>query len=358
METNKNQQKKPARSKWKKVALVIFLDTVLLAASLLTFAYYHHVKPREISAAPVVIERPTEAPTAVATPTPDTEAEVTPEPTEAPPLTWKEKFADKFSDSGVVLTENSYISENTHITITRHVVQTERPYKDKMYSYDVIFYVADIYITDVEQFSSAFAKGEYQPGAREATLSQIMNANGIIGVNGDNYGSRSVGLVIRNGAVYRDTLYGNDVMVLYYDGTMVPYMLGEVNVSDIIANGPYQAWEFGPVLVKDGQIANSAQSSNYINADNPRTAIGYYEPGHYCMVVVEGREPTDSLGADINLLSQIMFDLGCESAYNLDGGQTSAMAFNGDYVNIRAGGGRLGNDTILILDPNFTTGGQ
>ncbi|MBN2878782.1 MAG: phosphodiester glycosidase family protein [Clostridia bacterium] len=353
----KKDTQKKAMPKAMKTVLVIVADLIMIGVFLCTFAYFHHVRPHKSTEAPVVIVRPTEAPAAIVETTPGPSTGEDAQPTEVVPLTWKEKFADKFTDGEVIRTENSYISANTHVTITKHETTVQREYNKTMVNYPLVYYVADIYITDVEQFGAVFAKGEYLPGSSASTLNQVVGNNGVIGINGDNYGSRQIGLVIRNGVLYRQDLYPGDVMVLYYDGTMEPIYYSDVDVNSIVAKGPYQAWSFGPIFVKDGQQVISPQREDYIDQDNPRTSIGYFEPGHYCMVVVEGRSDT-SIGANSTEISQIFLDLGCESAYNLDGGGTSAMVFNGEYVNERAGGGRNSNDTIVIFDPDFAKDGE
>ena len=341
---------------WKKLVLVVIADIALLAASLLTYAYFHHVKPDTNMPEPIIIERPTEAPTAVpAEVTPDPNAEATPEPTAAV-LTWKQKFADKFSDE-IILTENSYISEFTHVTITKYETTVKGWYNSTEIDYPVIYYVTDIYITDIEQLSTTFAKGIYQPKTYAWSLPQVQAANGVVGINGDNYGSRVESLVIRNGALHRDALYDGDVLVLNYDGTMDAYFQNEVNVATILTKSPYQAWSFGPVIVRDGQKVDSPQQEDYINAKNPRSAVGYYEPGHYCFVAVEGRSD-ESVGADINMLADIFVSLGCQIAYNMDGGATSSLVFGNGYVNELAEGGRRSTDTIVITDPYYRSGGQ
>ena len=65
---------------------------------------------------------------------------------------------------------------------------------------------------------------------------------------------------------------------------------------------------------------------------NPRTAIGQIGEGHYVMVVSDGRTD-ESAGLSVYELAQVMADLGCETAYNLDGGGSSTMYFNGAVVN-------------------------
>ena len=339
--------------KVQKVIITILLDILLLGVCILTFFYFHSFKPKELDMEPIIITRPTATPAPAATPATDIETEQS--PTAEPVLTWEEKFADKFtSDGSVIQTDTSYISENTHITITKVETTIERDFKGQMVDYPVLYYLADIYITDIEQFSTAMPNDEY--GTSGSTLKQVVSHNGVVGVNGDNYCGlgRNSGLVIRNGAYLRDNLLeGADILVLYYDGSMEVYLYEEIDMNQIIAKGAYQAWCFGPALLINGQPYRSPQQSDYIDQLNPRTAIGYYEPGHYCMVVVEGRDPSPSSGMSVGELSELFYQLGCQNAYNMDGGATSAMVFGGSYMNVRAGGGRHSTDTILILDPDY-----
>ena len=79
---------------------------------------------------------------------------------------------------------------------------------------------------------------------------------------------------------------------------------------------------------------------------NPRTVIGYYEPGHYCFLVVNGRG--DERGLEMMELAQLCADMGMTAAYNMDGGQTSGMYFNGKTY------GPCGRDTadiVYIVEP-------
>ena len=86
---------------------------------------------------------------------------------------------------------------------------------------------------------------------------------------------------------------------------------------------------------------------------NPRAALGYYEPGHYCFVIVDGRqEPDYSYGMQMQDLSKLMYDLGCKEAYNLDGGMTAMMAYNGSLYSHPCGGGRSNSDILYIAEPN------
>ena len=101
-------------------------------------------------------------------------------------------------------------------------------------------------------------------------------------------------------------------------------------------------------LAPDGGTISSFNSSSRIISANPRTAIGYYEPGHYCLVVVDGRG--DSAGISLPELSQLFSDLGCKAAYNLDGGNSSIMVWQNDVINNPSGGGRESSDALLIAE--------
>ena len=133
---------------------------------------------------------------------------------------------------------------------------------------------------------------------------------------------------MRNGVEWENKLplYG-DICVLYYDGTMETYSqkIKRADVDAIYAKKPYQIWTFGPQLLVDGQVPASFANGKA----NPLCAIGYYEPGHYCFVLVDGRQRPYSVGLRMEELSELMYELGCAAAYNLDGGGSSTMVFNG-----------------------------
>ena len=67
-------------------------------------------------------------------------------------------------------------------------------------------------------------------------------------------------------------------------------------------------------------------------ADNPRTAIGIIDDLHYVFVVSDGRTD-ESEGLSLYELAEFMQSLGVKTAYNLDGGGSSTMVFNGEVIN-------------------------
>ena len=108
----------------------------------------------------------------------------------------------------------------------------------------------------------------------------------------------------------------------------------------------WQAWAFGPALDENGAVCDTSDSK--IKVKNPRGAIGYYEPGHYCFIVVDGRQSGYSDGMTLDELAHTFASLGCVRAYNLDGGATAMMVFQGAVVSQPTNGGRSSSDIIYF----------
>ena len=247
-----------------------------------------------------------------------------------------EKFSDKYTDT-VTVTENSYQSPNVSITVTR---ETEGR---------ATYYLADIYVRDITCFQSALAQNTYGTGFRDSIEDMALLSSALVAVNGDYYGNTREGVVIRNGVIYRANRTDCDVCVLYYNGVMKVMPGSSFSVEEAIADGAWQAWTFGPALLDtDGSVLTDFASTSRIISANPRTAIGYYEPGHYCLVVVDGRG--ESAGITLPDLSELFHRLGCTAAYNLDGGNSSVMVWQNAVINDPSGGGRESSDALLIAE--------
>lgn len=98
----------------------------------------------------------------------------------------------------------------------------------------------------------------------------------------------------------------------------------------LLDSGATDVLSFGPILVENGEVAS--RSTEFGNTPNPRTAFGMVEPGYYICVMVESRVE-ESKGESCVWLGKLMADLGCEVAFNLDGGATSTMLFMGEQIN-------------------------
>lgn len=249
--------------------------------------------------------------------------------------------AKKLSETQKNRTElNSYQNDSVKLTIEQVQMGEDES--------QVTYYVADVYVTSINLLRTAFAGDTYGKNFREETLEIANDNQAILAISGDSYGNSENGIVVRNGVLYREETNDAEICVLFCDGTMKTYTAKEFNDESILEQEVWQIWNFGPALVEDGRLINEFQTTSYLNRTHPRCAIGYVEPGHYKFVVVDGRDEGYSKGVTLSELAQIMKEEGCENAYNLDGGKSSAMVFQGEYVNQPADGGRTISDIIYI----------
>lgn len=326
----------------KKLPLIILQDILLTGLVLCIFALFHHVLPRvnpgpsHAASAPVVL---TPVPVAL-TPAPEEAEPSQDEPQYETP--WQEAFADRFTQETVV-TENSYSSPE--ISITVDTVSTQIDGKPLAY------YVADIYISRIENFQTYVENESFDRFISTPADQLAQMCGAVVSINGDYCNTQEqFGFFVRNGVLYDDRQSDGDICVLYRDGTMATYGPKDYTVEDVLAQEPYQVWKFGPMLLDaNGQPLEDFNVRGAIGGRNPRSAVGYYEPGHYCFVVVDGRQKDWSVGLDIQQLAQLFADLGCKAAYNLDGGASATMTFGGELINRQSKYRQIG-DILLIKE--------
>ena len=348
-------------AKIKKLPLwaVIMVDLLALGAMLIVFALFHHVLPRAmeqeapwlVSTTPVPMPAPTVRPaTPPALENPTSEPSLPEEPEEIDERSeWAKKFDDHFSDE-IVITENSYSSPYVSVTVSPHeVMNGERKNT---------YYVADIYIADIQCFRTYLANNTFGRGIVANIQDMAEDSGAIIAMTGDMYTYQGASLMLRNGELYRDGSHQTyqTHCVLYYDGTMSVFGPDEIDLETAMAAGAWQIWSFGPVLLRDSEKPSNFSSGMAVESPNPRTGVGYYEPGHYCFVVVDGRRPGYSYGMTFSEFADVFAELGCTCAYNLDGGGSTAMTLNGDLANIPSGTGRSLSDILLVAEPPVESG--
>ena len=245
------------------------------------------------------------------------------------------RFADKFTDGGIEQTDSSYKSANVNVSWAR--------YEDTSSGHTVVYYVADVYLRSPELLRTAIPEHGFQD-----TQTLAAENGAILAINGDYALARTQGPIVRNGMLMRDNPLG-DVLVFYENGEMKTFSADGFDLETESANGILDVWSFGPALL-DSEGKSISGFTDTVAGANPRSAIGYYEPGHYCFVAVDGRNAEGSSGYTLDELSQLFENLGCAVAYNLDGGQSSVMVWDGGSVtvNMPAGGGRPVGDIIYI----------
>ena len=220
----------------------------------------------------------------------------------------------------------------------------------------VTYYVAEVTLTDATTLRSAFAKDQFGENITQATSSIAADNDAIFAINGDYYGFRDTGIVIRNGVVYRDEP-AREGLVFYTDGRVEVYDETTTSADELLADGAWNTVSFGPAIVEDGAVVDGIEDvevdtnfgNHSIQGDQPRTAVGVIDENHLVFVVVDGRQTGYSEGVTLTELADIMTDLGATTAYNLDGGGSSTMYFDGEVVNRPSNGGERGTSDILYI---------
>lgn len=223
------------------------------------------------------------------------------------------------TSSGTVI--GTYSDSKSKITVTQYR------------AYDSNIYVADVEVTDGTSILSAFANNTYGRNITDTTSDMAEENNAVLSINGDYYGARQSGYVIRNGVVYRNQGSNGEDMVISKDGSLSFISESDTTTDSLIQKQAWQVLSFGPVLVENGEVAVTENDEvGMAMASNPRTAIGTVAKNHYLFVVSDGRT-SESAGLSLYELANFIKSLGATNVYNLDGGGSSTMVFQGEVVN-------------------------
>lgn len=196
-------------------------------------------------------------------------------------------------------------------------------------------------MSSAKYLKTAFANNSYGKNITEKTSSIAQRNNAILAINGDYYGTQETGYVIRNGIIYRDTAKSNtDILCMYANGGVKIFDGYKKTAEELVSEGVWQAFSFGPGLTENGSISVSKNDEvGKAMASNPRTAIGIIDNLHYVFVVSDGRT-NESQGLSLYQLAEFMNGLGVSTSYNLDGGGSSTMYFQGEIINNPTTSGR------------------
>lgn len=232
------------------------------------------------------------------------------------------------------ITETSYSDENVQLNIEKNYIDNTN------------VYVVDIKVSDPSFLKTALANNTYGRNITEKTSTMAENNQAILAINGDFYGFRSTGYVIRNGVLYRDV--ANDAnqqdLVIDKEGNFSIINEADTTAQSLVDNGAWQVLSFGPSLIENSQLSVSEGTEvGQSMSSNPRTAIGQIDTNHYVIIVSEGRTD-DSQGLSLYQLAEQFKSLGAKTAYNLDGGGSSTLYFNGKVINQTVGGAKGGNE--------------
>ena len=228
------------------------------------------------------------------------------------------------------VTDSSYSDGNISVNLTEKTVNETQ------------VYVADVTLSSADYLKTALAQNSYGTNVTAKTSVTAAENNAILAVNGDYYGANSSGYVIRNGVVYRDSVRedaSNGDLAIYKDGSFKIIYEDQVSANQLVQDGVVNLLAFGPSLVENGEISVSTNAEvGQAMASNPRTAIGIIDENHYIIVVSDGRT-SESKGLSLYQMAEVMKSYGVKTAYNLDGGGSSTLYFNGQVINKPTTGG-------------------
>ena len=226
-----------------------------------------------------------------------------------------------------VISANSYDDGNISVSLRGYTVNSTQ------------IYAAEVRLGSAENLKTALAYDSYGRNVTAPTSEIADSVNAILAINGDYYGARESGYVIKNGVLYRsDAAREQEDLVIYGDGSFGIINESEVSAEQLISAGAVQTLSFGPALVENGEVTvGTYEEVGRAMASNPRTAIGIRADGTYLFVVSDGRTE-ESEGLSLYELAEFMQSIGAVTAYNLDGGGSSTMVLNGTVVNDPVGG--------------------
>lgn len=235
------------------------------------------------------------------------------------------------------ITDTSYSDVNITVNLTEKTVANTQ------------VYVAEVTTTSSDYLKTALAQNTYGTNVTAKTSETAAANNAILAVNGDYYGANSTGYVIKNGVIYRDTVrddYENGDLAIFSDGHFEIIYENEVTAQELLNKGVVNLLAFGPSLVENGQITVSSSSEvGQAMSSNPRTAIGIIDENHYIIVVSDGRT-SESAGLSLYQLAEVMQSYGVQTAYNLDGGGSSTLYFNGQVINKPTTNGNISERSV------------
>ena len=339
---------KKKRAKARRLLRNALCDALITGLILVVYALFQHVIPiyrarqenaRLLAATPV-------------TPAPLVAAEPTPSPTPEPDrrTEWQKRFAEHFTED-VVVTENSYTSPNVSVTITTHSEVVDHR--------QVRWYVADIYVASLDNIATALANDAYNYYAEQDILDMMAGKNAVVAMSGDSCLRQAHCFAVKNGVVCDDRPNAANICLLYADGTMEIVKKDDMDVEALLSQtgdkAVVQSWHFGPTLLNpDGsartEIRDALDQYVFMGTRQPRAGIGYYEPGHYCLIVAEGRI-AESFGVTMVTFATLFEREGCALAYNLDGGRSAQLAFDGRKYSVQSNGNaNPQNDIIYVVD--------
>jgi exopolysaccharide biosynthesis protein len=200
-----------------------------------------------------------------------------------------------------------------------------------------VYTVSEVKIAHPSQFRRFLAGGEFGSDKQYVTTAMAASVNAVMAASGDFYGYRKYGAVVYEGELRRfegeevDTCFINDEgdLLFAYRGQLKSEEEAKKFVED---NNIRFSLAFGPVLLENGELKVPQEYSlGQINGTYSRAALCQWDKLHY-LVVNTSQEGSMIDRHKVKFFAKFIQDLGCKTAYALDGGQTTAIVMNDKLV--------------------------
>lgn len=178
-----------------------------------------------------------------------------------------------------------------------------------------------------------FEKGQTvkQMIADNEALAGINGGGFVDGPNYDSNGGIPAGLLMKEGVVINPTTdNGAKHSVIGFNEEHI-LVLGKMTIEEAKKAGIKDCVSFAPFLIVNNEKVIKEGNGGWGIA--PRTALGQRAHGEIIFLVIDGRQPTHSIGVDVKVLQDILADEGCINAAMVDGGSSTVMIYKDTFVN-------------------------
>lgn len=195
------------------------------------------------------------------------------------------------------------------------------------------YWIAEVVASKETPLKAEFANNTYG-GTRESLSTMANRVGAVLAINASGFytdTNKPMGSIVRDGQLLQtDPHFTWEVLSTTWYGDLDFFQVN--NQEDAYAADINDSFAFGPILVRNGTATEIKDTSRH-----PRTAIGQLDDKRYVIVVAEGRLE-NAEGLTLTELQNIFLNLGCKTAYNLDGGGSSTLYFKGKILNTPSDG--------------------
>lgn len=204
---------------------------------------------------------------------------------------------------------------------------------------ECVYTVAEVKVAHPSQFRRFLAGGEFGSDKQFRTTEMAASVNAVVASSGDFYAYRKYGAVVYESTLRRFEGENVDTCYITEDGDLLftyrNQLKTEADAEKFIKDNKVRfSLAFGPVLVDGGEIKVPADYIlGEVNGTYSRAAICQWDKLHY-LIVNTSQEQSYWHRHKVRAFAEFIRDLGCNTAYALDGGQTTAIVMNDELVTL------------------------